>query len=124
MPLHVRAGAIVPLGPHVQYADEKPADPIELRIYPGADGHFELYEDEGDGYAYEKGVFATIPIEWSEAQRSVTIGARHGTFPGMLERRTFRVVFVRKGHGVGLEPEAQADATVAYEGQPVTIAKP
>jgi len=121
MPLHVRAGSIVPLGPHLQYADEKPADPIELRVYPGADARFELYEDEGEGYAYEKGIYATIPIEWSEASRTLTIGARRGAFPGMLERRTFRVVWVRKGHGVGLEPEAQADATVVYDGQSLTV---
>jgi alpha-D-xyloside xylohydrolase len=121
MPLHVRAGSIVPLGPDMQYANEKPADPIELRVYPGVDGRFDLYEDEGDGYAYEKGVFTTIPIEWSEAERSLTIGARRGAFPGMPERRTFHVVFVRKGHGAGLEPEAQADATVVYDGQTVTV---
>jgi alpha-D-xyloside xylohydrolase len=122
MPLHVRAGSIVPFGPHLQYANEKPADPIELRVYRGADGRFELYEDEGDGYAYEKGVFASIPIEWSEAKQTLTIGARQGAFPGMLQRRTVHVVFVRKGHGVGIEPEAQADATVEYDGKPLTVA--
>ncbi len=122
MPLHVRAGSIVPFGPHLQYASEKPADPIELRVYRGADGRFELYEDEGDGYAYEKGVFAIIPIEWSEAKRTLTIGARRGSFPGMLERRSFHVVFVGKDHGTGLEPQQQPDATIAYVGQPVTVA--
>jgi len=122
MPLHVRAGSIVPLGPHLQYANEKAADPIELRVYRGADGRFELYEDEGEGYAYETGMFATIPLEWSEARRTLTIGARRGAFPGMLERRSFHVVFVRKGHGVGLEPDAQADTTVAYDGRPITVA--
>jgi alpha-D-xyloside xylohydrolase len=121
MPLHVRAGSIVPFGPHLQYASEKAADPIELRVYRGADGRFELYEDEGDGYAYERGVFATIPIAWSEAKRTLTIGARRGAFPGMLERRSFHVVFVGRDHGTGLEPQ-QPDATVAYVGQPVTVA--
>ena len=120
MPLHVRAGSIVPFGPHLQYANEKPADPIELRVYRGADGRFELYEDEGDGYAYEKGVFATIPIEWSEAKRTLTIGGRQGSFPGMLSHRTFHVVFVRKGHGVGLEP-GTPDATMEYDGKPLTV---
>jgi alpha-D-xyloside xylohydrolase len=122
MPLHVRAGSIVPLGPRLQYANEKAADPIELRVYRGADGRFELYEDEGEGYAYETGMFATIPLEWSEARRTLTIGARRGAFPGMLERRSFHVVFVRKGHGVGLEPDAQADTTVVYDGRPITVA--
>lgn len=121
MPLHVRAGSIVPFGPHLQYASEKPADPIELRVYRGADGRFEFYEDEGEGYAYERGAFATIPIEWSDAEGKLTIGTRRGEFPGMLERRSFRVVFVRRGHGVGLEPEAEADATVVYDGQPLTV---
>jgi alpha-D-xyloside xylohydrolase len=121
MPLHVRAGSIVPFGPHLQYASEKPADPIELRVYRGADGRFELYEDEGEGYAYEKGAFAVIPIEWSEAKRTLTIGARRGSFPGMLERRSFHVVFVSKGRGVGLDPEPRADATVTYEGRPLRV---
>jgi alpha-D-xyloside xylohydrolase len=120
MPLHVRAGAIVPFGPHLQYASEKPADPIELRVYRGADGRFELYEDEGDGYAYEKGDFAVIPIEWSEASRTLTIGARRGSFPGLVERRSFHVVFVAKDHGTGVEPQAPPDVTVEYAGQPVT----
>jgi alpha-D-xyloside xylohydrolase len=121
MPLHVRAGSIVPFGPHLQYAGEKPADPIELRLYPGADGRFDLYEDEGDGYAYEKGVSATIPIEWSEARQALTIGARRGSFPGMLERRRFHVVFVKEAHGTGVEPTPRPDATVEYVGQPLTV---
>lgn len=122
MPLHVRAGSIVPLGPHLEYANEKPADPIELRVYRGRDGRFELYEDEGEGYGYEKGAFAIIPIEWSDARRTLTIGARRGSFPGMLESRTFHVVFVRARHGTGLEPPTSPDATVTYVGAPVTVA--
>jgi alpha-D-xyloside xylohydrolase len=121
MPLHVRAGSIVPFGPHLQYAGEKPADPIELRVYPGADGRFELYEDEGEGYAYEQGVSATIPLQWSEARHALTIGTRRGSFPGMLERRRFHVVFVKKDHGTGVEPTPQPDATIDYAGQPVTV---
>jgi alpha-D-xyloside xylohydrolase len=124
MPLHVRAGSIVPLGPYLQYASEKPADPIELRVYRGADGRFELYEDEGDGYAYEKGVFAVIPIEWNEVKRRLTIGARRGSFPGMLERRSFHVVFVGKDHGTGVEPSPHADETISYAGQSVTVSAP
>ncbi len=123
IPLYVRAGSIVPMGPDVEYAAEKPADPIELRVYPGADGAFILYEDENDGYAYEKGAHATIPITWDEAKRTLTIGARSGRFPGMLASRTFRVVFVGGAHGVGLAPSDAVDKTVAYDGAPVTVVR-
>src|SRR5215472_9528833 len=104
MPLFVRAGSIIPMGPDLDYAAEMPADPIELRVYRGADGRFTIYEDENDGYNYEKGVYATIPIEWNEASKTLTIGGRKGTFPGILESRTFRIVFVSENHGAGVEP--------------------
>src|SRR5262249_38287499 len=93
IPLYVRAGSIVPMGPNLEWATEKSADPIELRLYAGADGSFALYEDENDGYNYEKGIHAVIPILWDDANRKLTIGKREGRFPGMLERRMFRVVF-------------------------------
>jgi alpha-D-xyloside xylohydrolase len=121
MPLFVRAGSIVPVGPDLQYAAEKPADPIELRIYAGADGHFTLYEDENDTYDYEKGIFATIPFAWNDATRTLTIGDRKGTFPGMLAKRTFHIVFVGDGHGVGIDPTAAADKTVEYSGQQLSV---
>jgi alpha-D-xyloside xylohydrolase len=122
LPLYVRAGSIVPMGPDVEYAAEKPADPIELRVYRGADGSFTLYEDENDNYDYEKGAYATIPIHWDDAARSLTIGERTGQFPGMLGSRTFHVVFVGEGHGVGIGQTAQPDKVVQYSGKPVTIA--
>ena len=107
LPLYVRAGSIVPLGPVVQYATEKPADPIELRVYRGADGKFTLYEDEGDNYDYEKGKYATIPFDWNEAKQTLTIGKRSGNFPGMLKERAFRrrlrFARPRRGHGSGGE---------------------
>ena len=103
VPLFVRAGSIVPLGPDVQYAAEKPADPIELRVYRGANGEFTLYEDENDGYNYEKGAYATIPIRWDEALQTLTIGERKGKFPGMLQSRNFRIVFVSENHGAGID---------------------
>ena len=121
IPLSVRAGSIVPFGPPLQYAQEEPADPLELRVYRGANGAFTLYEDEGDNYNYEKGIYATIPLTWNQQSSTLTIGARRGRFPGMLARRTFRIVWVRPGHGVGTEPAAQADATVTYAGKAVTI---
>ncbi len=123
MPLFVRAGSLVPMGPDVQYAAEKPADPIELRVYPGADGHFTLYEDENDTYDYEKGQFATIAFGWDDANGTLTIGERKGNFPGMLAERTFHVVFVGAGHGAGIEPTATADKTVKYSGQQISVTR-
>jgi alpha-D-xyloside xylohydrolase len=120
MPLFVRAGSIVPLGPVVQYAMEKPAEPIEVRVYPGSNGKFTLYEDEGDGYNYEKTVFATIPFEWDEAQQTFTIGKRTGKFPGMAKERTFHVVFVSASRGTGMS-EGPVDAVVHYTGKAVTV---
>jgi len=117
IPLYVRAGSIIPLGPDLQYAAEKPADPIELRVYRGADASFTLYEDENDSYDYEKGVFATVPIHWNETTQTLTIGERKGRFPGMLEKRTFHVVFVGENHGSGIDPTLRADKTVLYAGQ-------
>jgi alpha-D-xyloside xylohydrolase len=121
MPLFVRAGSIVPMGPDEQYASEKPADPIELRIYRGADGAFTLYEDENDNYNYEKGAHAEIPISWNESRRTLTLGARVGSFPGMLKERTFNLVFVGDHHGVGVEPAPSFDRSVHYAGQPMIV---
>jgi alpha-D-xyloside xylohydrolase len=121
MPLYVPAGAILPLGPAVQYADEKPADPVEIRVYRGADGSFTLYEDSGDSYDYEKGVYSTIPFRWSESSKTLEIGKRSGEYPGMLRQRTFHVVFVTEGHGAGVADSAAVDRTVQYTGQPILV---
>ena len=121
IPLFVRAGSIVPMGPDVEYAAEKPADPLELRVYRGADAAFTLYEDEGDTYNYEKGAYAVIPVEWNEKAGTLTIGERKGSFPGILANRTFRVVFVGDGHGTGIGSTAKPDKVVPYSGQPVTV---
>jgi len=121
LPLFVRAGAILPLGPEVQFAAEKPADPLEIRIYRGADGDFTLYEDENDNYNYEKGAFATIGFHWDDAKQSLAIGERKGTFPGMLKDRTFRVVFVRENHGAGEAVTETADKSVAYSGKAISV---
>ncbi len=121
LPLFIRPGAILPLGPFIQYSSEKPADPIELRIYRGADGKFTLYEDEGDNYGYEKGVYATIPLQWDEAKQTLEIGKRQGKFPGMLTERTFRVVWVSAGHGAGIAPAENPDAIVYYTGKAVKV---
>jgi alpha-D-xyloside xylohydrolase len=115
IPLEVRAGSILPLGPAIEYAGQA-ADPIELRIYPGADGDFNLYEDEGDSYRYEQGAHALIPIHWDNASRTVTIGAREGSYPGMHAGHTFNVVIVGAGHGIGGEVTAAPDKTIQYAG--------
>ena len=121
MPLYVRAGAIVPMGPDEEWSTQKPADPIELRVYPGADGDFTLYEDENDNYNYEKGVHAVIPIHWDDVTKTLTIGDRMGEFPGMLKERTFRVVIVGANHGSGIEPTAVPEEEVKYAGKHVAI---
>lgn len=91
IPLFVRGGSILPIGPDMQWSDEKPADPIELSVYPGADAFFTLYEDDGVSYAYEKGAYSMIPIIWDDASGMLTIGERSGSFPGMLKERRFIV---------------------------------
>ena len=90
LPLYVRAGSIVPMGPDEEWSTQKPADPIELRVYRGASGDFTLYEDEGDNYNYEKGAYAIIPFHWDDPSRTLTVRTNKGSFPGMLESRTFR----------------------------------
>jgi alpha-D-xyloside xylohydrolase len=112
----VKAGSILPLGPTIQYAAEKPADPIELRVYPGADSQFLLYEDEGDNYDYEKGVYATIAFQWDNGKRELTIQNRKGNFPGMLKQRSFHVVVVGEGRGVGMALTPKPDQVVSYDG--------
>jgi len=121
MPLYVKAGSIIPMGPFKQYATEKPEDPIELRIYTGADAEFVLYEDENDNYNYEKGIYATIPFHWDEKSKTLTIGKRKGKFPGMLKQREFRIIWVGKNHGTGVEIEPESDRTVRYAGEKVVV---
>ena len=91
IPLYVKSGSIIPLGPDVQYATEKPWDDLEIRIYPGADGCFTLYEDEFDNYNYEKGIYSTITFSWDDSKHILTISDRKGEYPGMLNDRRFRV---------------------------------
>ncbi|MBQ9355838.1 MAG: DUF5110 domain-containing protein [Prevotella sp.] len=92
VPMFVRAGSIVPLGPVMQYVGETAWDDLELRVYPGADATFTLYEDEGDGYNYEQGVYSTITFSWNDRSRTLTIGRRQGEYPGMLRQRQFTIV--------------------------------
>lgn len=120
IPLLVPAGSIIPMGPYVEYATEKPADPLELRIYPGADGSFTLYEDENDNYNYEKGIFSTIEFTWNDADKTLTIGERKGSFPGMLEIRTINITIVSEDKGIDI-PISQTDKSVTYSGDKLEI---
>jgi len=121
MPLFVRAGSILPMGPEIEYAAQNPEGPIELRVYRGADGKFDLYEDAGDSYDYQKGQHAVIPIRWDESAGVLTLGAREGSFPGMVRQRTFRIVAVRSGHGAGPAVTAAPDKEVSYTGTEAQI---
>ena len=123
MPLFVRAGSIIPLARPCN-TPAKNADPIELRVYRGADGSFTLYEDEGDNYNYEKGVHATIPLTWDDKSKTLTLGKRAGKFPGMLKQRTFRIVFVSPGYGIGGAMTEKADIEVIYTGRALKISAP
>ncbi|MBN1780318.1 DUF5110 domain-containing protein [bacterium] len=116
IPVYVRAGSIVPMGPVIQYAAEA-ADPIELRIYPGADGRFVLYEDENDNYNYEKGACSVIEFGWNDLKRELVIEDRKGEFPGMLAERQIQVVLVRENHGNGADMVRDPDRVIRYEGK-------
>jgi alpha-D-xyloside xylohydrolase len=122
LPLYIRAGSIVPMGPYLQYATEKAADPLEIRVYTGASTSFLLYEDENDTYNYETGKYATFAINWDEAGQTLTIGDRKGDFPGMLKDRTFRIVWVNSKNGIGIEPAKNA-VTVDYKGKEIKVKK-
>lgn len=111
IPVFVKAGSILPWGPAVQYSSEKPWDNLEIRVYPGADGTFTLYEDEGDNYNYEKGAFTEIPFAWNESKRELTIGTRRGHYRGMIKNRQFRVVVIGE----------TGEHTVEYNGKSVKV---
>ena len=121
IPLFIKAGSIIPMGPFLQYSTEKPADPIELRIYPGADGQFTLYEDENDNYNYEKGTCVTITFSWNDLRRTLTIADRRGNYPGMLQTRAFNIVLVRDNHGTGIAICPKPDRTTTYAGRKLEI---
>jgi len=120
IPLYVKAGSIIPFGPDMQWSDEKPADVIRLYVYEGADASFTLYEDENTNYNYEKGAYATIPITWNEQSKTLTIGQRSGSFPGMLQEREFVVVPVSKDKAQMYDPIAEG-TSVKYKGESVSV---
>ena len=111
----------MPLGPEIEYADENPDGPIELRVYTGADGNFNLYNDEGNNYDYRKGMHSLIPIRWDEAAKTLTIGAREGEYPGMAKERVFNIVWVGRDHGAGETVISGPDKTIHYSGAAVSV---
>ena len=122
IPLYVKAGSILPWGPDVQYSTEKPWDNLELRIYPGADGDFTLYEDENDNYNYEKGAYSTIAMHWDDATKTLTLANRSGNgFPGMLASRTFNIVLVNEVRGMGDAHATNYSATLQYDGTETSV---
>lgn len=120
IPLYIRAGSIIPVGPEIEYTSEKQPENITLYIYEGRDGRFTLYEDEATNYGYEAGRYARIPFAWDEARRTLTIGAREGEFPGMLRERTFTVVTVSETHALPFAA-TETGRTVRYKGKAVRI---
>lgn len=124
IPLYVKAGSIIPIGPAVQFATEKPWDDLQIRVYPGADGEFILYEDEDDNYNYEKGLYSTIRITWNDRDRQLTIHPRQGSYDGMLTERNFRIVLVNgQDGGLGLDNES-GTASATYKGKKLNIKLP
>jgi alpha-D-xyloside xylohydrolase len=121
IPLFVKSGSIIPMGKFIQFARQKPEDTLEIRIYQGANGRFELYEDEGDNYNYEKGKFTIVPLSWDNGKSTLTIGAREGAYPGMLDERTFNIVIVNGNRGTGGEVSSTFDKKISYEGKKIVV---
>ena len=120
MPLYVKEGSIIPMGPAMQWSDEKPADDILLAVYAGKDASFTLYEDEGVNYNYEKGKYATIPITWDDKTRTLTIGERKGDFDGMLSARKFRIVVTDPSNPNAFDPDFKGKE-ISYSGEKVSV---
>jgi alpha-D-xyloside xylohydrolase len=120
IPLFVRAGSIVPMGPTIQYATQS-VDPLEIRVYKGQDASFTIYEDAGDSYDYEQGQYSRIPLTWHDSTKTLSIGARIGSYPGMPATRTFNVVFVGANHGSGVDVSAAPDQVVKYDGSEASV---
>ena len=121
IPVFVREGAIIPFGPEMEWSDEKPAELINLYVYAGQDGAFQLYEDEGTNYNYEKGKYATIDITYDDATRTVSFGARKGQFAGMLKNRQFNIVLISKEHPQPLNLDNPSGKLVSYNGKALTV---
>jgi len=121
LPLYIKSGSILPWGPKVQYAAEKKWDELEIRVYPGADADFILYEDEGDSYNYEKGSYTEIVFHWDDHSRKLTVGERKGAFPGMLNSRKFNIVFVNEKKAIGSGNTLEFNRRIVYNGKQTMV---
>lgn len=121
IPLFIKAGSIIPIGPKVQYVNEKKWDELEIRIYEGADGEFTLYEDEGDNYNYEKGKYATITFKWNDSKKILTVSKQKGSFSGMIKERKFKVVKASSKTGISDTASEQVSKIISYNGNEVSI---
>ena len=121
LPLYVKAGSILPMGKIMEWATQQPEDTIELRIYPGADASFTLYEDANDTYNYEKGEYATFTFNWNDKSKMLSFTSRKGSFTNMLEKRVFNVVIVNKNKGIGEAVTMQPDKIVQYYGKAISV---
>jgi len=120
IPLFVKAGSIIPMGKIIQYTGEKSTDTLEIRVYKGADAKFDLYEDEGDNYNYEKGRYTIVSFNWNEKSQSLTISDRKGNYTGSLAKRIFNVVLVSENRGLGIHTST-IGKKVSYTGTKVEI---
>lgn len=121
LPLYVKAGSIVPMGAEVEYATEKTNKPVELRIYPGADGKFTVYEDENDNYNYEKGKYATYTLTWDDKRHTLSISDIKGSYAGMPKSYKFNIVLVNGGHGANETVTEHADKELKYTGKAMSV---
>jgi alpha-D-xyloside xylohydrolase len=124
MPLFVRAGSIIPTGPEIMNTSEQPDGPIMLHVFTGADGQFSLYGDDGVSEAYARGKYTRVPVRWDQASRTLTIGARAGSYDGMPARRAIAVRFYTPGKAVAPSFDEAGAISLSYEGQPLSVKQP
>jgi alpha-D-xyloside xylohydrolase len=121
MPIFIRAGAVIPFGPQIQYALQASDEPLTIAVYTGENGNFRIYEDEGINYNYEKGAFSSIPLVYDEALKILTIGKREGAYTGMAQIRKFRVVFISKAKQLGYESVFSGGKLLEYNGEAINV---
>jgi hypothetical protein len=121
LPLYIKSGSIIPFGPDIQYVAEKPADTISLKIYPGANGSFELYEDEGDNFNYEDNIKSTISFSWNDQGKTLSIGKRQGEFPGMLKERKIKIMLVGESILGKTDRGSSAHKIISYSGEEMKL---
>ncbi|MDA3929438.1 MAG: DUF5110 domain-containing protein [Prolixibacteraceae bacterium] len=121
IPMFVKAGSIIPMGPVIQYSGEKTADALEIRVYEGANGEFTLYEDEGDNYNYETGLYSNINFKWDNTNKTLIISNRIGSFPGIINERKFNIVLVSKDNIIGMEIPLAFVKSISYTGEKIEV---